>query len=876
MCNPFRVFGIFPVLCAFAVLQHCFGAAGGSVPRISEPASWVAAIAQPPMADTPENERSYGYDYLLLDQQVNVREQSIYGRAVYRITNNDSLQGGARVSWDYDPAYCELTVHHIRVIRDGVTQERLKPALLQTIQQERDSDRHLYDGRLTTYALLDDVRVGDVIDYAATRKGWNPVFGGKFLYQYLTSFHVPLRHERIRIAAPADCEFAIKSHEMQEPVVFEKERQQQGGDIVYSWEGRERRPVAFEIGAPGWHYQYPFFEISEFPDWAAVVRWAEPLYALPELLPESICEKAAELTTGKYSASDKAIALLDFVQQEIRYLGIELGAGSYRPTPPADVLARRFGDCKDKTLLFCALMRAAGLTAYPALVNTGETRALDKRMPAPVLFDHVIACIPKAAAAGIAADYFVDPTLTSQSGGLAVRALPDYERALVIRAGNAQLSTVEIPETARRSVHIEESYESAGFEKPVTLRVKITYGGLGADGTRAYIRQTTPEEIEKYYLNNYATLLPGITASKPIRWRDDAPNNKFTVDAEYEIPEMWKHPDGQTTGWEAVFFPKTVYDCADLPETSIRKTPLDTSGLFQVETVTNVTLHEDWTLVAATKEFKSTGFLGTYEQKLFTPRRVIMRSSWKTISDHVRAADMPKHIEALKKFRAALGVVLTYSGGGGTAGGDAAASVRPLRINWLLVLVTLVVGGACGYGVYRIYRIPALPPLQPGQVSNGDCPVGLGGWLVLVGIGTCLRPFLLLKGIAANNLLLFYNQDIWEVLTLPGSADYQPMWACVLICSHVANMILLTASVLLVVLYFAKKRGFPALFIALLAMSLVVHIVDNFVFTEMVKVEHTPKEVEASIKAITQVCVASAIWIPYMLVSKRVKNTFTR
>jgi len=875
---------------------------------IAEPARWVEPLAQPALPDTPETDKTYGFDYLLVDQQINVREQTIYGRVIYRITNAASLQQGARVSWDYDPAYSALTVHHIRVIRDGVTQERLSPALLQTIQQERDSERHLYDGRLTTFALLDDIRVGDIIDYSTTTKGWNPVFGGKFLYQYPLGFGAPLRRQRIRIIAPENRPFAIRTRGPSPPVEFQKQRQDHDDgdvrdnntnsadtDLVYTWESANRPALSGESGAPGWYAQYPYLQISEYPAWSDVVRWGVTLYELPQPLPETIRAKAAEITKGKTTDSEKTTALLDFTQQEIRYLGIELGAGSHRPTAPDVVLARRFGDCKDKTLLFCALMRAAGLDAWPALVNTTETRALENRLPSPDLFDHVIACVPNTTATGLNATYYVDPTLSDQAGALPVRAIPDYQRALVFRPGNtAGLSTITIPDAARSSVRAEETYTDAGFDNPATLRVAITYAGLCADATRAYIRQTSREEMEKYYLNTYAPLFPGITTAAPVTWLEDTARNTLTVEAAYQIAGLWKHPDGQTTDWNAEFIPKLVLDCTTLPDTPIRKTPLSTGSPLRIEVETRVNLHQDWQVATAARQYESPGFRGTFEKQLSTPRLLLLRSSWERLDDNVPASDMAKHIGALKNFRDALGITLTYRAAApapanaAAAPATAATAERPLRTSWLLVLVTLLTAGACAYAGKLLYRVPALPPpLPPPPRSSSLLPLpdaeprgaelmGLGGWLILVGIGVCLRPLWMLKVILTSGTLRFFNQDFWEALTLPGNPAYQPMWALVLLSEHVMNVLLLSLNILLVILFFKKKRCFPAVFIALFAVALFSQLADHFVLLNLVQFHRSPEKTVMSVVAIFQTVIAAAIWIPYMLVSRRVKNTFTR
>jgi tetratricopeptide (TPR) repeat protein len=57
----------------------------------------------------------------------------------------------------------------------------------------------------------------------------------------------------------------------------------------------------------------------------------------------------------------------------------------------AEVLANRYGDCKDKTTLLEAMLEAVGLHASPALVNLGAD--VDPEMPNPMQFDHAIAVL---------------------------------------------------------------------------------------------------------------------------------------------------------------------------------------------------------------------------------------------------------------------------------------------------------------------------------------------------------------------------------------------------------------------------------------------------------------------------------------------------
>ncbi|AHF94657.1 hypothetical protein OPIT5_23045 [Opitutaceae bacterium TAV5] len=447
----------FPCVSALAI-GAC--ACVAAVPRFAAPDAWVDRIETAPVTlpVTPPDDAVYGVDYLLWDQQVHLGEEASYHHTVYRIVNGGSLQSGSRLTWNFDPSCENLTIHHLRVIRNGHVQDRLDPARIQVIRQETDLDRHLLNGRLTALIHLDDVRVGDVLDFASTVHGSNPVFGGRWFDSLGVGWPTPVRHRRARVIVPDGRELLYVEHGTT-GLRLDKARGHGSlaGTTVLTWEGRDLPAISYETDAPGWFVQWPFVQLGEFHTWADVVDWATPLYAQPDPVPATIREQAELLTTGLTSEDSRIVALLQFVQQDIRYLGFELGEGTHRPTPPAEVLARRFGDCKDKSVLLCALLRASGITAYPALLHTTWRSHVADWAPSPLAFNHVIVAIPKPAADGARgrADYWwVDPTLTFQAGDLEHHALPYYQTALVIRPGEDGLSDVIPPDRGRGAMTI--------------------------------------------------------------------------------------------------------------------------------------------------------------------------------------------------------------------------------------------------------------------------------------------------------------------------------------------------------------------------------------------------------------------------------------
>lgn len=126
--------------------------------------------------------------------------------------------------------------------------------------------------------------------------------------------------------------------------------------------------------------------------WQGIGSWFVEL-AQDRLAPDdAIRAKVAELTQGKNTDVERLGALAAFVQAEIRYVAIELGIGGFQPHHVTDVLANRFGDCKDKASLLATMLREVGIDSMPVLVNT-DRAMIAPDTPPGLLFNHVILAI---------------------------------------------------------------------------------------------------------------------------------------------------------------------------------------------------------------------------------------------------------------------------------------------------------------------------------------------------------------------------------------------------------------------------------------------------------------------------------------------------
>ena len=150
---------------------------------------------------------------------------------------------------------------------------------------------------------------------------------------------------------------------------------------------------------------------------------------------------------------------------------------------------------------------------------------------------------------------------------------------------------------------------------------------------------------------------------------------------------------------------------------------------------------------------------------------------------------------------------------------------------------------------------------------------GLGGWLILVAIGIVFSPFRIIVELFPLYLEIF-KDGYWEVLTTPGTDAYHVMWAPIILAEMSINVILVFVWLFIIFLFFTKKKMFPKWYIGILLFTLTFIFMDAFAVK--VVAPHEPMFDDATVGEIIRTLLPCLIWIPYMLVSKRVKATFIR
>ena len=350
--------------------------------------SWVTQIDLEVPLQLPEGTIQDGQYFILVDRQDHPKGelQESFRHYAQQIVNQQGAEDSSQIGITFEPSFQKLQLHKIVVHRDGRLIDKLNQARISVLQREKDLEALIYDGRKTFNAILNDIRSGDIIEYSYTLQGANPVFEGWFFDDISVRWRVPVYRFHYRLLWPQSKALFIIPHGIDlQPEIGKADRYKQYvislGDIP---------AIIPDSDLPSWYDPYPWIQISEFSNWQDVVDWGQKLYRIPTVISPELETKIEEFTTSSANPTDRLLSAVRFVQDEIRYLGIEIGPNSHKPRDPSVILKRRFGDCKDKTLLLQTILQRMGLKAYPAVVNTDRQRKINEWHPSPYAFNHVI------------------------------------------------------------------------------------------------------------------------------------------------------------------------------------------------------------------------------------------------------------------------------------------------------------------------------------------------------------------------------------------------------------------------------------------------------------------------------------------------------
>jgi hypothetical protein len=239
------------------------------------------------------------------------------------------------------------------------------------------------------------------------------------------------------------------------------------------------------------------------------------------------------LIAGKQTQLQKATAIYEWVQKNIRYVAFEAGLEGFQPRQAAEVCSKRYGDCKDMSSILTSMMRMAGINAYYTWIGTRHIPYKYTDVPLPITDNHMIAT------AEIDGQwYFIDGTSPNSKLQLPPDAIQGKQA--LISLSPTEYKVMEVPITPASTNVVVDSTFVRFTNNGVAGHEKVTYRGyFGEDvynallyrddkGLKDYVKTRMGKGSNKFMLGNYQV------------HRTDPANSAAAIEASFEIPDYGK------------------------------------------------------------------------------------------------------------------------------------------------------------------------------------------------------------------------------------------------------------------------------------------------------------------------------------------------
>lgn len=336
----------------------------------------------------------------------------------------------------YSPWYQNQPIYSAKIFdRNGRSYEVQDEDII--VSSIQSNDRTVLSDDMLLQAVLPGLQEGGIVEELTITTERTPFFKSGTIRSVLLDTIVPTRYVSVEIEAPENMPLKVGILGPEIPIVRATENGKQYWKIEIN-SPKLVDALKLERTVPANEHQLTSLVITTGQSWNRIATE----YA--DIIDQKLLGTDFEsiLTEIDVDRSASQISQLErckqWIQNNIRYTSIALGAASIIPAKPLQVLTKRFGDCKDQSSLLVGLLRELKIEAHVTLVNSSTYRAPYEAYPALNSFDHAIVM-----AICDGEEVWIDCTYPG-SNSLAVPVYLQGKDALVAKSTSEGLSRIPV------------------------------------------------------------------------------------------------------------------------------------------------------------------------------------------------------------------------------------------------------------------------------------------------------------------------------------------------------------------------------------------------------------------------------------------------
>ncbi|WP_248322401.1 DUF3857 and transglutaminase domain-containing protein [Caballeronia sp. Sq4a] len=404
--------------------------------------AWAAPA---PDADEPSTVVSDVHEFVVADDG-SVSEDD---RTVLRANTAAGVDEIAqRYVW-YDRSVSKVDIVEAYSVDANGARHDVSSDQIRDIQEPRSAGAPTFQDAKLRAVIFPAVGVGSTVHLHSRKSQASPVIPGQFGY-YVEPGQRPVLDQQLVFDLPAAKPLYAdtRGYVARAPVTA-------NGRTRYVFDYRREQIARIESGSVGYAQYGDRLMVSTFPDYASFAASYRASAADASASDPAVRALAQTLTANDADARAKARTLYDWVRRNIRYVAMFIGQSPAVPHRVTDVLANRYGDCKDHVALYGALLDAVGIRNEPALIGLGSVYSLPS-VPGygAGAINHIITYLPDFA-------MFADSTASSVEFGFLPLADMDRPTLLVDSGALSRTpATQPLSRTARLQIDVAPQGEA--------------------------------------------------------------------------------------------------------------------------------------------------------------------------------------------------------------------------------------------------------------------------------------------------------------------------------------------------------------------------------------------------------------------------------
>lgn len=378
-------------------------------------------------------------------------------------------------------------------------------------------DNVFYDDRMEYHFNYPGLKAGSVV-YSKYEQEYRDVH---LLSPFYLASYFPTEKTSLTVTFPKNVKLKYLVKGDTTGMVFTKTESK--NEITYNWQIQNQRPYNDEREEGNWSklaprvlpyissYEYKGKTVKVLEDVSGLYQWYySHIKGLVDAQSATVQKLSDSLVSNLQSEVEKVKTIYYWVQNNTKYIAFEDGLGGFIPRDAELVCNRRFGDCKDKSSLIYALLKAAGIKAYFTWIGTRDIPYTYAECPTPVVDNHMIISYNDN---GVWK--YLDGTANGIMYGFPTPFIQGKEALIGISKDSFVVATVPILDKEYNFAYDSLNVGISGND--LTGYGKTSYGGYWKDDV-AYKFYSTAEKDRQKELSDYFKFVNNKTIIDSLKW----------------------------------------------------------------------------------------------------------------------------------------------------------------------------------------------------------------------------------------------------------------------------------------------------------------------------------------------------------------------